>query len=404
MNSTQRKFVRCFNCNSKPATVKCFDCNTNEAIKLCYHCDADIHHDLEHQKQIIPYDQMVDQTRSITPNKENHQSAPRSPQAHSRSDSQNLSSILRSKIKKNSDDVQNQSVINEDYMSIQKTQLKSVELKFRIKFQEQENTINLLKQHIENIEQKHKDNISKMREQVIKAQDDAYQKTEEAHSEVNKVRRIYEDKINGYVAQLESEAQFNNQLQIKLDDLRLTHQNKVSELQQQISQLRSDIERRKLQEEKLQIDCENQIIQAKQDLQKDYDKQFQMIKQDSNSINEDWKQKIQHKQELINDLQNQIQQLQSTLRDVDVVWQKKLNYEQIQNEDIRNKYNMIKEECDLLHKENKHLQSEILIYQKENELFQKEKLNLTKQLNSIQEKNEKLDRFIYGARKSKSRY
>ena len=25
-------------------------------------------------------------------------------------------------------------------------------------------------------------------------------RTEEAHSEVNKVRRIYEDKINGYVA------------------------------------------------------------------------------------------------------------------------------------------------------------------------------------------------------------
>ncbi|CAK60195.1 unnamed protein product (macronuclear) [Paramecium tetraurelia] len=386
MNQNQRKFVRCFNCQIKPATIKCFDCNENEPTKLCYHCDSTLHPDQDHQKQIIPYDQMVsneERTHSITPEKQQDVTP-------------HLSSILRSRIRKNEENTNftnNEEILN-------KNQLKSVELKFRIKFQEQENTINLLKQHIENIESKHKENLSKMRDQLIKAQDEALKKQEETANELIKVKKQYEDKIAQYVSQIESETQFNNSLQTKLDELRNTHQIKQQESQQIIAQLRAEIERRKFQEEQIRIEAENQVIQIKKESQQEIEKSISLLKNDCSTQVEEYKQKLTGKQEQVVSLQSQIQQLQGTLKDIEGVWQKKLQFEQQQYDELRQKYNQQGEECEILLKDVRNLQSEIMIYQKENELFQKEKLGLTKQLNQQLEKNEKMDRFIYGSRKS----
>ncbi|CAD8114992.1 unnamed protein product [Paramecium sonneborni] len=386
MNQNQRKFVRCFNCKTKPATIKCFDCNENEPTKLCYHCDSTLHPDQDHQKQIIPYDQMVsneERTQSITPEKQQEMTP-------------HLSSILKSRIRKNEE---NTSFINNEEI-LNKNQLKSVELKFRIKFQEQENTINLLKQHIENIENKHKENLSKMRDQLIKAQDDALKKQEENSNEQIKFKKQYEDKIAQYTQQIESETQFNNSLQQKLDELRNTHQIKLQEAQQIIVQLRAEIERRKFQEEQIRMETENQVIQIKKESQLEMERSISMIKNDCTSQVEEYKQKLTGKQEQIISLQSQIQQLQGTLKEIEGVWQKKLQFEQQCYDELKQKYHQQGDECEILIKDIRNLQSEIMIYQKENELFQKEKLGLTKQLNQQLEKNEKMDRFIYGSKKS----
>ncbi|CAD8197555.1 unnamed protein product [Paramecium octaurelia] len=390
MNQNQRKFVRCFNCNIKPATIKCFDCNENEPIKLCYHCDSALHIEQDHQKQIIPYDQMViseERTKSVTPEKQ-QESTP------------HLSSILRSRIKKNEE---NANYLNNNEEQLNNNQVKSIELKYKIKLQEQENTINLLKQHIENIENKHKENLSKMRDQLIKAQDEIFKKQEEQIHEINKLRKSYDDKIAQYISQVDSETQFNNSLQSKLDELRNVHQIKQQESQQTISQLRAEIERRKFQEEQILIDAENQQIKLKKEVQQELEKNITIIRNDCTLQIEEFKQKLAAKVEQIQSLQQQIQQLQNTLKEIENVWSKKLQYEQQQYEELKNKYTQCKEECENLKKEIKNLSSEISIYQKENELFQKEKLSLTKQLNQQMEKNEKMDRFIYGSKKSQTK-
>ena len=40
-------FIKCFNCNSKPATMKCFNCKSRYPgepyAKFCYTCDNKIH-------------------------------------------------------------------------------------------------------------------------------------------------------------------------------------------------------------------------------------------------------------------------------------------------------------------------------------------------------------------------
>ncbi|CAD8107086.1 unnamed protein product [Paramecium sonneborni] len=389
MNQNQRKFVRCFNCNIKPATIKCFDCNENEPTKLCYHCDSALHNEIDHQKQIIPYDQMVineERTKSVTPEKQ-QETTP------------HLSSILRSRIKKNEE---NTNYFNNDEQ-LNNNQIKSIELKYKIKLQEQENTINLLKQHIDNIENKHKENLSKMRDQLIKAQDEIFKKQEEQINEINKLKKSYDDKIAQYISQIDSETQFNNSLQSKLEELRNVHQIKQQESQQTISQLRAEIERRKFSEEQILIDSENQQIKMKKEFQQEFDKNITIMKNDCALQMEEFKQKLLGKTEQIQSLQQQIQQLQNTLKEIEVVWQKKLQYEQQQYEELKIKYTQSKDDCEAMKKEIKNLQSEITIYQKENELFQKEKLSLTKQLNQQMEKNEKMDRFIYGSKKSQTK-
>ncbi|CAD8100584.1 unnamed protein product [Paramecium sonneborni] len=389
MNQNQRKFVRCFNCNIKPATIKCFNCNENEPTKLCYHCDSALHVEQDHQKQIIPYDQMVineERTKSVTPEKQ-HDNTP------------HLSSILRSRIKKNEE---NTYYLNNDEQ-FNNNQIKSIELKYKIKLQEQENTINLLKQHIENIENKHQENLSKMRDQLIKAQDEIFKKQEEQIHEINKLKKSYDDKISQYVSQIDSETQFNNSLQSKLDELRNVHQIKQQESQQTISQLRAEIERRKFTEEQILLDSENQQIKLKKDLQQELEKNITIMKNDCALQIEEFKQKLQGKAEQIQSLQQQIQQLQNTLKDIEIVWQKKLQYEQLQYDELKIKYIQSKDDCEAFKKEIKNLQSEINIYLKENELFQKEKLSLTKQLNQQMEKNGKMDRFIYGSKKSQTK-
>ncbi|CAD8086405.1 unnamed protein product [Paramecium primaurelia] len=390
MNQNQRKFVRCFNCNIKPATLKCFDCNKNEVTKLCYHCDSALHIEQDHQKQIIPYDQMVineEKTKSVTPEKQ-QESTPHS------------SSILRSRIQKNEE---NTNYLNNNDEQLNNNQIKSIELKYKIKLQEQENTINVLKQHIENIENKHKENISKMRDQQIKAQDEIFKKQEEQIYEINKLRKSYDDKIAQYVSQIDSETQFNNSLQSKLDELRNVHQIKQQEAQQTISQLRAEIERRKFTEEQIQIDAENKQINLKKELQQEFEKNITILKNDCAFQIEEFNQKLVGKNEQIQSMHQQIQQLQNSQKDIEFIWLKKLQYEQQQQEELKIKYIQSKDNCEALKKEIKNLQSEISIYQKENELFQKEKISLTKQLNHQMQKKEKMNRFIYGSKKSQTK-
>ncbi|CAD8178557.1 unnamed protein product [Paramecium octaurelia] len=390
MNQNQRKFVRCYNCNLKPATIKCFDCNQNEITKLCYNCDSALHFECDHQKEIIPYDKMVlneERTKSVTPEKQ-QESVP------------HLSSILRSRIKKNEEN--SNSLINNDEQ-FNNNQIKSIELKYKIKLQEQENTINLLKQHIENIENKHKENISKMKDQMIKVQDEMFKKQEEQLHEINKLRKSYDDKIAQYVSQIDSETQFNNSLQSKLDELRNVHQIKQQEAQQTISQLRAEIERRKFTEEQILIDSESQQIKMKKEFQQEFEKSITIMKNDCAMQIEELKQMLRGKSDQIQLLQQQFQQLQNTSKDIESVWSKRLHQEQQQQEELKVKYSQNKEDCEALKKEIKNLQQEIDIYQKENELFQKEKMSLTKQLNQQMEKKEKMDRFIYGSKKSQTK-
>ena len=56
-NSGSSLFIKCENCNQRPATIKCFNCKAN-VTKLCYTCDNSIHtklRDNPHKTDIIPY-------------------------------------------------------------------------------------------------------------------------------------------------------------------------------------------------------------------------------------------------------------------------------------------------------------------------------------------------------------
>ncbi|CAK87193.1 unnamed protein product (macronuclear) [Paramecium tetraurelia] len=328
-----------------------------------------------------------ERAKSVTPEKQ-QESTP------------HLSSILRSRIKKNEEN--SNSLINNDEQ-LNNNQIKSIELKYKIKLQEQENTINLLKQHIENIENKHKENISKMRDQMIKVQDEMFKKQEEQIHEINKLRKSYDDKIAQYVSQIDSETQFNNSLQSKLDELRNVHQIKQQEAQQTISQLRAEIERRKFTEEQILIDSESQQIKLKKEFQQEFERSITIMKNDCAIQIEELKQILGGRSEQIQSLQLQIQQLQNTSKEIESVWSKRLQQEQQCQDELKVKYSHCKDDCEALKKEIKNLQKEIDIYQKENELFQKEKMSLTKQLNQQTEKKEKMDRFIYGSKKSQTK-
>lgn len=61
--SSYSVFIKCNECNVKPATIKCFECKPygTSMPKMCYTCDSSIHSKddkLNHNKEIIPYKEM----------------------------------------------------------------------------------------------------------------------------------------------------------------------------------------------------------------------------------------------------------------------------------------------------------------------------------------------------------
>lgn len=62
-----RKFIKCEECLEKPATVRCLHCfnqQSNASKIFCYNCDRIEHQTSEkkqHKKQLIPYNEMIQQ-------------------------------------------------------------------------------------------------------------------------------------------------------------------------------------------------------------------------------------------------------------------------------------------------------------------------------------------------------
>ncbi|KAM3141298.1 hypothetical protein pb186bvf_006683 [Paramecium bursaria] len=53
-------FVKCQQCNQRPATIKCGQCRNGQIFRLCYSCDSQVHNrsgpiDQQHKTEIIPY-------------------------------------------------------------------------------------------------------------------------------------------------------------------------------------------------------------------------------------------------------------------------------------------------------------------------------------------------------------
>ena len=136
---------------------------------------------------------------------------------------------------------------------------KALELKYRIRLQEQENTIQLLKSHLENIEQRHHENLTRTRVEVNQTEESAYRDAEKHVQEMQRIKSEYESRIQTYMGQVQGERNRSDQMEIRLENLRKTHETKTIDLQQQITRLRAEIERQKLEKEKVLAECDELV-------------------------------------------------------------------------------------------------------------------------------------------------
>lgn len=130
-----KQFKRCDQCKAKPATIKCYDCQPDQPTRLCYNCDLNHHAILDHNKQIIPYTQMEEETSSPnTPLKEN--TPPSEPTSELKKKLKALQNASSIKLKSSQITEYESQTDDNFHKSLRQQEIKAIDLRYKIKFQE----------------------------------------------------------------------------------------------------------------------------------------------------------------------------------------------------------------------------------------------------------------------------
>ncbi|EAR83091.2 hypothetical protein TTHERM_01015940 (macronuclear) [Tetrahymena thermophila SB210] len=290
----------------------------------------------------------------------------------------------------------------EGLKNIYQQEIKNLEIKHKIKIQELENTISYMRQHMDLMEDRNKENIAQIQQDLMKQQRAVIEQERDSKFGLNELRLQYQEEINHLSLALETEKAKSIQLEKKMSEYQQHYQMKLREMSDlsKKSKLDAESERVKLQE---YIDeMEEKIEDVRVKMVQDNELALQKIKIDYESSIEDLKDQIKEKSEQIAKLEQQLVTDSSQQHEKERLLKKENQELERQINQLKNELNKVKENTEQF----KHIatdqEKELELARRENELLEEQKQKLEEEKIKLEEQVEKFQKYIYGDKKENS--
>ncbi|KAL4427517.1 hypothetical protein ABPG74_015220 [Tetrahymena malaccensis] len=290
----------------------------------------------------------------------------------------------------------------EGLKNIYQQEIKNLEIKHKIKIQELENTISYMRQHMDLMEERNKENIAQIQQDLIKQQRAVIEQERDSKFGLNELRLQYQEEINHLSLALETEKAKSIQLEKKMGEYQQHYQMKLREMSDlsKKSKLEAESERVKLQE---YIDeMEEKIEDIRVKMVQDNELALQKIKIDYESSIEDLKDQIKEKSEQIAKLEQQLVTDSSQQHEKERLLKKENQEQERLITQLKNELSKVKENTEQF----KHIatdqEKELELARRENELLEEQKQKLEEEKNKLEEQVEKFQKYIYGDKKENS--
>ncbi|KAL4468321.1 hypothetical protein ABPG72_010722 [Tetrahymena utriculariae] len=286
--------------------------------------------------------------------------------------------------------------------NIYQQEIKNLEIKHKIKIQELENTISYMRQHMDLMEERNKENIAQIQQDLTKYQRAVIEQERDSKFGLNEVRLQYQEEINHLSLALETEKAKSIQLEKKMGEYQQHYQMKLREMSDlsKKSKLEAESERVKLQEYIDEVEEKIEDIRVK--MVQDNELALQKIKIDYESSIEDLKDQIKEKSEQISKLEQQLVADSSQQHEKERLLKKENQEQERQIAQLKNELSKVKENIEQFKNIATDQEKELELVRRENELLEEQKQKLEEEKIKLEEQVEKFQKYIYGDKKENS--